>query len=305
MQEKQTFRDLSRVQAPDIDSYIQKSEDTVHVESYLQKHHDLQYAYAQVRYLFHPDALRSESLDFDSLAKLISQKYDLHFEVPDVIKIMQQRGSNPIDVNDQLKAAVDSSKGLIFLDGILRYKDRGEDIERFIESVNIHSQNIRARVRGTSGEAEFIVRSIACDILETQKMGPRWEAFSRYIQHVTYQTTTRQRLGFGFNALLSPTFKSFVSGTIESDLGWKMAMLPVGRGAQTKDDYQVVCTFHSLECKVAVFDKTSGDQDDADFHIAITNRRDYGGDYFSITSNLSSSDHIIAVRSLIKAITGK
>ena len=160
-------------------------------------------------------------------------------------------------------------------------------------------------MRGTSGEAEFIAHSIGCDILEAQKTSPRWDAFSRYVQHVTYQTTTRQRLGFGFKELLSPAFKLFVSSAIESDLGWKMAMLPVGSRTQNKDDYQVVCAFHQLECQVAVFDKTSGDQNDADFDIAITNRRDYGGDYFSITSNLSSADHIIAVRRLIHAITSK
>jgi len=135
MQEKQPLRDLkdlAKVQAPDIESYVATSEDTAQVENYLRKNHDLQYAYAEVRYLFHPDALRKESLDFTGLAKLISQKYDLHFELPDVIKIMQQKGADPDDINDQLKAAV-HSKGLIFLDGILRYKDRGEEVERFIE----------------------------------------------------------------------------------------------------------------------------------------------------------------------------
>ena len=191
------------------------------------------------------------------------------------------------------------------MDGLLKYQDKGEDIERIIRIVNVHSQNLTVTVDGTTRESEFVAEKIALHLLESQKMQPNRETFFRQVAGKQYTCTTTQRLGAPVEEIFAPAFRSLIKDSIEEGVGWKAAVLPTPPNEKKKDNFGVRCACQRVHFKLATFDKTSGDHDSNDFLLEISDKRWLGSDMVSITSTLSMDDHLFLVRELIKSLTGK
>ncbi len=302
------FERVTAAKTQEVHDFIQPPGTTKEVEQYLKKTHALEYGKSQVRYLFNPEFFRRDAIDFQKLVTSLSQKYELEFQVPEMVKLAaRQQAQDPASVtaNDRLKEALESNTGLLFLDGLLKYQDKGEDIERVIRIVNVHSQNLRVTVDGTTREAEFVAERIACDLLDAQHMKPARESFFRHVAGKQYVSATTLRLGTSIDALFSKELKGFVSKTVEGDLGWKTAVLPTAPNEKNKDDFVSRCAFRTLEFSLSVYDKTSGDHDTSDLVIGITDKRWLGSDLITIGSKLNTDDHLVLVRNLVRDLTGK
>jgi hypothetical protein len=234
----------------EIEKYIQPPSGTKEIEQHLRKNHRLEYGLAQVRYLFDPDFFRRDAIDFQKLVQSLSQKYELEFQMPEMVKIaVHQQAKDPGAAtptrNDRLKEALLSPEGLVFLDGLLKYQDKGDDIERAIRIVNVHSQNLTVTVDGATREAEFVGEKIACDLLESQQMKPQRDTFFRYVAGKQYSSTTTQRLGVPIDSIFSPAFRELIRKSIEDGVGWKAAVLPTPPKEKTREDFTVRCAFAS------------------------------------------------------------
>lgn len=296
------FGRVTRIKEEDVRELLLPPADVKRLEDDLVAKHDLRFDLGQVRYLLHPTFYRTE---FSKLAELLSQKYALNFTVPEMVKMAVVRAkagdaSGPTP-NDRLKEALSSTDGLLFRDGLLAYRDRAQDIERVIRIVNVHSQDLTVTVDRTTREADFV----ACDLLEAQQMHPTLASFKQYLQGTQYKCTTTLRLGTDVQALFAPGFGKWLSNSVEKEYGWQMAVLPTGNRKKTRESFKGRAACHNLDFVIRLFDVESGDYYNVSLGLTNIDRRWYGSDSISITSQLPAETHLRLIQALIDSLGGK
>lgn len=266
--------------------------------STLERDHKLKHVFGQVKLNFDPLAFRSEAINYPELIKSLSDKYDLEFKTPAIIE-MAMKQDKSVDMK-LFHQAFGSREGLDFRHGLVSYEQEGDNQDRILRRVNVHSQNITVALDGTTDEAEFVAQKVIADILENQKLNSSWSNFKKKIGGMGYLSTSMLDLGFSPLMLFSDGMNEFISKDIENSLGFKMADKPLDGPSRNQEDFIYKCVLDELKFKISVFDKSSGSQDYFEFRFDTSDRRHRGSGFVAITSQLKFEDHIHALNSLMQ-----
>ena len=288
------FANMSGAQeAPDVEQYLKSPPAIEQIEARLLENYDLRYESSRVTYNFPPHLLsRNKSIDLSTLVEELQAKYHLEFKMPEYLQADGLRAG-------QILSTLLDREGLSFNDGLLSYRDNGFPVVRVIPTVNFHHQNFHVVVVGKTGEAEFVAGSLINHFLRLPLDDDVvWDLFSATVDSKAFRTVTRLRLPFPLESLLSTEFLEFIHSTTRSDIGPKFGYIPLVAKDVTPT-YAIVPVLHDLRFAVNVFDPVSGDDDDGELWFQVVNRTHRGKGVVTVSSTLSSDNHLRVLDQLL------
>ncbi|TFF17191.1 hypothetical protein E3C22_24300 [Jiella endophytica] len=194
---------------------------------------------------------------------------------------------------------ISAEQPLIFEGGHYEHTE-GETIS--IRSLRIMPQHISAEVFGTTREALFIVKKTLELLWSSVGRERRWGEIMGDMGIVTYNTSTKVRLGVNLLDLLSDEFRKFLNETVSGRFTKKMGTL-----GQISEEIgsELIAIPHCREIniEISMFDRTTGKQEDMTLNLIPSTNFTRNTDDVLVLSELPFEVHVELVTELIAALS--
>lgn len=277
----------------DADFQVEESPDRI------KPHH------AIARFTVEPQSIPLQTLQYVALSQPFFEEFRAIFDrnsvsLPQDVKAPEGALTTDALIHHQLFS---SDRVALFSGG---YINLGQDIIVPIRNVGFNSETLVAEVFGTTRQAETVCKKLGELLWRVTGTDRRWSELSEFVQIASHTTTTRVDLGFGFSKLYSAGMRSFIKDCIEGgeSLGKEMGLIGQ-RSPEARDDFIVTTAFETVDLKVAIYDKVSGEHEVTAIRIAWDTRKDINRNLTKITSELPFERHVVMVNQLIQRISNE
>lgn len=203
-----------------------------------------------------PSAIPIKVLQHTNLAKTLFDEFNTIF---DTSKVRIKPGVKYETTDDLLRHQIAEGDLVAFEGGYLEIQEADQTTLIPILKVAFGEQTLYAEVRGTSTQALHICKVLAVLLWKAIGKDRTWVDLSKYINLISFATSTTVDLGASPTEFFSSGFRDFILEDLEGAQGYGKFMGGLGQSSLIeKERLYVTASLQDLTINVAVFDKVSG-----------------------------------------------
>lgn len=254
---------------------------------------------AIVSFNIDPSAIPRNTIRADVLIRLLAQEFGSKYVYQDLLEGQPQQ--NPqITPADYLHHHLTIDKMIRFTGGNLQAQD-----ERSVpvNEIGFGTQDVAARVVGTSEEATFVARKLIALLWDAANSPKHWSQIEPLIARTSFVTSTVAEIPVTVDTLFSENFASFFKTEVLSDTGFAKSMGALGQDKLAKSNEKiVVASVMEMNLGISMFDTVSGSSEDSAIKLVPHTRTGRNRNSFKISSELPYDQHVLLVAKLIDAL---
>ncbi|MEV0410974.1 hypothetical protein AB0I68_09235 [Streptomyces sp. NPDC050448] len=251
--------------------------------------------WASVAINIEPSAIPRETADPRRIIEVIEREFNCTYDISKVAAINPQ-----VPDITALAHEIKTDQIVHFNGGWIQY--RGLDRVTMIDNFSFGQQTLAATVKGTTEEASYVCGRLASLLWEAAGVPRKWDEIAPLAEAHAYRTSTMVDLGIPLLSLLSPTFHEFMMKFCSPNGDAKSMGSFGSRTAKYNFTPLAVAYCREIDLQIALFDETSGVQEECTFNLLLHSRPDANRSRVKVMSELESSKHSDVVLALIKKL---